>query len=397
MGRRNTLTDDGVAKLKPRAKRYAFPDPELAGHYVRVTPKDAKSYCAVTVDPNSKKQVWATIGSTDLFSIDEARRSARTAIRRIRSGLPAFETPTTRPATFTEVSANWIKRHVKARGLITQPEIERLIEKYLAPKWKDRTFATIRRGDVTSLLDDVADDNGPSQADAVLAVFRSMANWYATRHEDYVSPLVRGMRRTATASRKRILTDDELCIIWSTAESGGNFGAIIRLALLTAQRREKVAGMAWADVVDGEWNVPRLEREKGTGGPLILPPIALQIIGQQPHYEKNAYVFPGRGKGHFNGFSPCKRRFDDKLPKEFAPWTVHDLRRTARSLMSRAGIRPEIAERVMGHAIGGVEGTYDRHEYRTEKKEALSKLALLIDTLLDSVPSNVLPFREPAE
>ena len=64
-------------------------------------------------------------------------------------------------------------------------------------------------------------------------------------------------------------------------------------------------------------------------------------------------------------------------------WVVHDLRRTARSLMSRAGVRPDIAERVLGHAISGVEGIYDRHDYRAEKAEALAKLAALVGDITE--------------
>jgi integrase len=70
-------------------------------------------------------------------------------------------------------------------------------------------------------------------------------------------------------------------------------------------------------------------------------------------------------------------------------WTIHDLRRTARSLMSRAGVRPDIAERVLGHSIKGVEGTYDRHSYREEKAHALRVLASLIENIVNPPADNV--------
>jgi len=105
-------------------------------------------------------------------------------------------------------------------------------------------------------------------------------------------------------------------------------------------------------------------------------------------------VFAGRGDGHFSGWSPCKRSFDAKAKVE--PWVIHDLRRTARSLMSRAGVRPDVAERVMGHAIQGVEGVYDRHPYRDEKRDALNKLAGLIALILDPPAENVTPLHAEA-
>ena len=70
-------------------------------------------------------------------------------------------------------------------------------------------------------------------------------------------------------------------------------------------------------------------------------------------------------------------------------WTLHDLRRTAKTLMVRAGVRPDISERVLGHAIVGVEGTYDRHSYADEKRDALEKLAAMIERILDPLPSTV--------
>jgi integrase len=151
--------------------------------------------------------------------------------------------------------------------------------------------------------------------------------------------------------------------------------------LLTGQRREKVATMRWADVVDGVWTIATAEREKGNAGSLALPAQALEIIEAQARIGENPYVFAGRGNGCYD-ISQSKRPFDAKLPK-MPHWTLHDLRRTARSLMARAGVRPDIAERVMGHAIAGVEGVYDRHSYREEKADALRSLAALIDGIVN--------------
>ena len=188
------------------------------------------------------------------------------------------------------------------------------------------------------------------------------------------------MRRTnpQERARKRILDDDEIRAVWSQAETAGTFGAIVCLLLLTGQRRRKVERMRWEDVsIDGSWEVPSNEREKGSGGLLVLPDMAINIIRAQPRMGDNPFVFAGRGDSHFNGFSKAKRAFDDKLP-DMPPWVLHDLRRTARSLMSRAGVRPDIAERVLGHAITGVAGVYDRHAYKNEKADALNRLADLV-------------------
>ncbi len=164
MARRKTLTDNMVAKLKPGAKRLTLPDPELRGHYVRVTPAGAKSYVAVAREPHGK-QIWATIGSADVYTIDESREKAREAIKRVKAGQSAFEPPPVQPDSFKAVAENYIERHVKAKELRSRAEIERILERYIYPTWKDRGFEGIPRGDVAMLLDVVQDSNGSHQAD----------------------------------------------------------------------------------------------------------------------------------------------------------------------------------------------------------------------------------------
>ena len=129
---------------------------------------------------------------------------------------------------------------------------------------------------------------------------------------------------------------------WSgDAETAGNLGAMIRLLLLTAQRRAKVYWMRWQDIApDGIWSIPVEAREKGNGGRLMLPPLALSIINSQPHFASSPYVFAQRpGNRTVSAFhDTCG------LPD----WRLHDLRRTSRSLMSRLGIAYQVAEAVDG-------------------------------------------------
>jgi integrase len=155
--------------------------------------------------------------------------------------------------------------------------------------------------------------------------------------------------------------------------------------------------MKWADLDQaGVWTIAKQPREKDTGGALALPATALDIIRARPELVGNPHVFPGRGgDGPFRGFGASKAALDAKLPKEMSSWTVHDLRRSARSLMSRVGVRPDVGERVMGHAIRGVERVYDRHRYFDEKREALVKLAALIDSIVSPRGDKVVPMRKP--
>src|SRR5262249_34230604 len=100
--------------------------------------------------------------------------------------------------------------------------------------------------------------------------------------------------------------------------------------------------------------------------------------------------FAGRGQRHMSASGLYKAKFDAKLPADMPGWRLHDLRRTARSLMSRAKVSSKDAERVMGHALEGVEGTYDRYAYADEKADALQRLAALIDEIVHP-RKNVVP------
>jgi len=390
---RKTLSDKGVLALKPRAARYALPDPELRGGYVRVQPSGARSYWAIARSP-AGQQVWTLVGALDVLKLAEAREKAREAIARVRAGLPAVEVP---PESFKAVAEQWLRRHVAAKGLLSEAEIRQRLEKHIYPKFQNRLFAEIRRSDVAALLDAVEDDFGPRAADHVLEIVRRIMNWFATRNDGYVVPLVRGMRRwnPTENARERILSDDEIRLLWKVTESHGQFGRFVRLALLTASRREKLATMRWSDISeDGVWSISTASREKGTAGELKLPQMALDIIHAQPKLGDNPYVFAGRGDTHISGYSKFKQALDAKLA--IAPWTLHDLRRSARSLMARADVRPDVAERVLGHKQQGVKGVYDRHAYFDEKGAALAKLATLVDNIV-SPRDNVVVLTKEAQ
>jgi integrase len=374
---RRTLTEAGVAALKPRQKAYAFPDPEQRGHSIRVHPKGKKVYQVIARDLVGK-QKWIIVGEFGVNSLEEARDKAREVLKALRSGSDPKGA-----RSFQAVSDDWFTRHVMKKGLRSHSDLRRCLDNNILPSWAGREFESIRRGDVAALLDQVEDNAGPVAADRVLAVVSGICNWYATRHDTYQTPIVRGMRRSnpKERARDRILSDDEIRSVWSVAEANGTFGAFVRVLLLTGQRLDKVASMKWEDVsVDGAWTIQTDPREKGNAGELVLPQAATDILRTLPRYESNRFIFAGRGDSHINGFSKAKAQFDAKL--NIQHWTLHDLRRTARSLMSRAGVRPDVAERVLGHVMGGVEGIYNRHEYREEKAHALRALAGLIENIL---------------
>jgi len=393
--RRALLTDIGVSKLPRKPKPYFHPDPQLVGHGVRVRPTGPGAFTVIVRDPY-KRQRWVKIGSTDAMTIAEARDIGRTVIRRVEQGLAPFEAPPTKPDSVAAVADGWLTRYVRKSGLRTAAEIERVLKKYVLPHLGSRAFVELKRRDIAELLDHLEDCHGAHTADAALAHLRSIATWVQSRDDDYVPPFTKGMRRVAKHARvcSRTLTDAELRAVWMAADDAGAFGSLVRLLLLSGQRLAKVRTMRWRDLADGVWTIPTAPREKGNPGSLVLPAQALAMIKGMPRLAGNPYIFAGNGAGSKVFSQSYKRALDKKA--NVHGWKLHDCRRSARSLMSRAGVRPDIAERVLGHAVGNIQATYDRHSYDAEKADALRKLAALIERIVNPPSGNVVPLHEAA-
>jgi integrase len=379
MPRRRTLTDAQVRALPRKAKRYNHADPELLGMYCRVPPVASSapiSYAAVARDPRGR-QHWVTIGSAATMPIDQARDLARQAIQQVKLGSPSNEP--SKP-TLRYVAEQWVERVVRKGGYRTGGELERRARVLIA-HFGDRLLSDIRRSEIAAYLDQVEDTSGPHAAEAGLKVLRSIMRWWESRDDDFRPLQMRGMSRINSKGRDRILTDEEIRRLWATP---GQYGDIVRLLLLTAQRRDKVTSMRWDDLIGDVWTIRTEAREKGNGIALKLPPPAMRIIERQTRYHSNPFIFAGRFDGPTTIATTGRFKDDFDIASRTSGWRIHDLRRTARSLMSRAGIRPDIAEKVLGHSVGGVLAIYDHHTYDTEKAEALEKLAALIGRIVDN-------------
>jgi integrase len=368
MPRRKGLSDKQAAALPRKAKRYALADPELRGHYLRIPPRGPIAYTVIV--KHGGEQTWESIGFSNELSIEQAREKARPVIKRIKSGEP----PPTAPQSVAAVAQAWLTRHVDKNRLRTGYELRRVVNAYIVPRIGDRDFARLRRSDIVALLDVIEDKHGPATADAVLSTLRSIAGWVQSRDDTYVPPFTRKMRRVPVHQRQRsrVLSDSELQIVWRAANDAGLLGDIIKLALLTCQRREKIYKMRWSDIADGVWTVPQEAGEKGVGGRLRLPPTALAVINNQARIGDR--VFPHRPS------TTTKARFDRQCGIGFR---LHDLRRTSRTLLSRIGVSFEVAEAILGHRIKGVASVYDRYDREAEKGIALARLAATIQQIVD--------------
>jgi len=265
-----------------------------------------------------------------------------------------------------------------------------VLDRLVYPTLGSRPIAEIRRSEIVRLLDRIEEGSGPAMATQTLALVRKVMNWHATRSDDFLSPVVKGMARTQERARDRVLTDDELCKVWRTSEGSGVFGSYLRFLLLTAARRNEASEMTWNEVDGSDWTLPAARNKTKLDLVRPLGRAARRIMEALPKHGPFVFATNG-GAAPFTSFSNSKAAFDEASGTK--GWTLHDLRRTARSLMSRAGVPSDHAERCLGHVIGGVRGVYDRHEYHAEKQQAFEGMAALIERIVSGSQAGVVQLK----
>ena len=396
---RQKITKSAVADLQPGQ---IIADSNPIGFVARKLPSGAITYGFRWRDKERGRQRWLGLGMHGELTPDQARRKALKVAAEVRDGgepVSAAATAAKRRAaaghTLDSLLDNFVARHVRP-NLRSAGEIERAFRVYVRPSLGHKSIYDLRRRDIVELLDSVEDNNGPVMCDRVLAHLRKAFNWQASRDDEFTPPVVKGMARTKPKerARTRILDDQEIRDLWTALDSldgqaPGCFPAFVRALLLSGQRLRMVSLMTVGEIDGRNWTIPAI-RNKGKVDHLV--PLTDTLIELFKTERKSGYVFSSDrdGKRSFSGFSKAKAALDRKLAAirkqhgrpAMKAWSYHDLRRSCRSLLSRAGVSADIGERLLGHVIPGVRGVYDRHEYRDEKLTALEKLDALVQRIL---------------
>jgi len=293
--------------------------------------------------------------------------------------------------TFKSIAEAYFAR--EGKKLRTVANRRAALERLVYPRIGSQPISTIRRSDIVKLLDRIEDENGPVMADRTLAHVRKVMNWHASRSDEFRSPIVRGMARTSgkERARSRILSDAELQALWPAAQGfPGPFGAFVQFLLLTGARRSEASEMTWSEILQGDWILPAARNKVKVDLVRPLSSTAQALLAKLPRIGRRGFVFTNGGDHPLGGFTKFRRRLDQRCG--VTGWTLHDLRRTARSLMSRAGVSSDHAERCLGHVMPGVRGTYDRHAYHEEKRHAFEALAAQIERIVNP-QENIVPLR----
>ena len=369
------------------------------------------------------------------FKPAAARKAAQAALERVRLGVdPAEEKRIRRDQrrpeaeTFEAVARDYLNQHHKRNSRqSTFSEASRDFEKHAIAAWGKRPIASITRRDVIQLVDRIVQRGAEVQANRTLARLRAFFNWCVGKDILSASPAATLKLPTQEKPRDRVLSDDELRWFLSACdEIGWPFGPYAKLLLLTAQRRDEVACMEWAelDLNERVWTIPGARAKNERLHEVQLSREAVEVLRSLPRLGARL-PFTTDGDKPIAGFSNAKRRLDaamlkarrtalglpvenddyrkaigiaagKPLPVEIPHWTFHDLRRTAATGMARLNFPPHVVDKILNHASGtirGVAAVYNRFEYRDERRAALEAWGRFVTALVTETPTNVVALR----
>jgi integrase len=405
------LTAIAVAKARAAAERREIPDAGCHGLYLIVQPSGHKAWAlryrsrgrpvkftlGTVLGPGAEP---ATAPALDTpLSLAAARELATRTLREVQAGHdPAVAKRRRREQqhaaladTFASVAEEFLRREGPRLRTFSQRKADLgLLYKPLG----QLPLPEIRRAMFAREFDRIEDQRGPVRANRVQTAAKALLNWYGGR-SDYVSVLTRTPARISIAqqARSHVPSDAELrAIVLAAEQDEGPFGRYLLFTLHTAARRGESAALARSELSpDGRtWVIPGSRYKNGRDTLIPLSAKAQAIIAAMPVLPGGDYVFSVDGKYPLGNFASRKAAFDKAAG--VTGWRIHDTRRAARTLLSRAGISADIAEMCLGHhVLTGVRGVYDRHAYEAEKRHAFEALAEQVERIVRPPPDVVVP------
>jgi integrase len=400
------LTEREIERLVcPAGKRdrLVFDDVQR-GLAVRVTATGGKTYLVQYTIDGRKRRV--PLGACSAISLAKARQAAEAVMGAKASGIDAAaerkaKADAERKAAERErltlgvLVETWRDLHLSQRRESYSREAVRALQYAFRRQW-GKPAEALDRSAIVRTLDTIARVGNVSIASRTAAYGRACYQWAMKRGAVVNNPFAALPAIGEKPKRDRVLNDIELAAIWQTASSmAPPFGPIVRLLILTGQRREEVGGMSWAELNDdlSSWTIAANRTKNGTPHVVPLADLAREVLRTLP--RTGSLVVPGdRPPAPFSGWSKAKARLD--AAAGVTAWRLNDIRRTMATGLQRLGVRLEVTEAVLNHISGsraGIVGIYQRHDWANEKRAALEAWAahVMRITTGEVRPSNVVP------
>jgi integrase len=273
----------------------------------------------------------------------------------------------------------------------------RQLERDVLPEWKGRDARSIKHREVVEVLDKIVDRGKPVMANRTAALLGQLFKFGVQRGIVESTPVLPYRPGGKEKARERVLSDEELAAFLRDPAACTRHERLvrgIRLLLLTGQRRGELAAAKWREIDfdAGTWTIPDENSKAGKGHVLPLSRWAVEEFrALKAAAGKSQWVLPAASdsKTHVDALWLTRRLAKDAErfeKQQIAEFTLHDLRRTLRTGLSKLSVAPHVAERVLGHKQRGIIGVYDRHAYLDEQRAALDKWAMHLATLRDQPP-----------
>jgi integrase len=395
------LTAKGVATLvQPAGKSDAFIwDDDLPGFGVRLRGHTRRWVIQYRFGLQQRRE---SLGDIRRVTLDDARKIARQRFASIELGVdPAAERAKGRAVT-AEVTATLktiAARYLDSKHAVLRPATYNAAERYFRIHWAplhNRPIAAITRAELALRLQGIVEAHGRVAAARARTNLLALLAW--AQREGIVEnnvALATNNPALGLPSRERVLDPGEIRQIWNAC-GDDDFGAIVRLLLLTGQRRNEIADLRWSEVDFGNALITlppaRTKNKRQHIVPLSGP--ALDILKARPRAAECDLVF-GSGDRGFTSWSHSKRAFDSvvgTLPR----WTLHDLRRSAATGMADIDVDPHVIEAILNHTSGGkrgVAGIYNRSSYERQTRVALGRWADHVLAVAAGRDSKIVPLR----
>ena len=345
------------------------------------------------------KQRRVTVGTVETTAAEEARKRAKSILSKVHLGAdPQIEKAEAR-AQASSTLQTVVDRYIAERAASRlKPRSLEEVERHLRKHWSplaELPVKKVARADVAAQVAKIAKQNGLFAANRARAALSALFSWAIGEGLADANPVIGTNKATEEVSRDRVLSPEELSLVWREA-GGSDYATIVRLLILTGQRREEVGGILWSEI-DLEAAMWRIGAERTKNGlahdvPLSAPAVAILIALNQR--EGRELVF-GAGDGPFQGWSNAKSALDARVAgrlrkkderSQMSPWRLHDIRRTVATRMADLGVLPHVVEAVLNHVSGhkaGVAGVYNRSSYAAEKRAALDLWASHVMALVE--------------
>jgi integrase len=366
------------------------------------------------------KQRILSLGAVGTMSADKARKAAKHALAKAQLGHDPYVEKDDAQASAELTLGSVANRFLDDKANKLKPRSLVEVRRHLLRDWKPLArlpLKSITRAHVASQIEVIAKERGAITANHARMSLSTLYSWSMKRGLVDANPVVATELAMQVVPRDRVLADAELVMIWNAAGES-DYGRVVKLLLLTGQRREEVGGMVEAELdFDGRrWVIPWQRTKNGRRTRLDhevpLSDQAIAILKEAPRRQGRDFLF-GEGAGGFSGWSKAKQTLDARVARAqssrhqgktkapaAAPWRLHDVRRTCATRLADIGIAPHVIEAVLNHISGhkaGVAGTYNRSLYLPERRQALDRWGAYVAALVaGETTSNVVSLKAHA-